>query len=197
MNRPRIRIFPLKSNQPGCRESEGQANGELNKVRDVFQHLSALVHWSMISLGEIKRWYQELTLHCLLITASSPQHTTEFFLWTDDSRGGCLVAQLADKAGISGFSNQNTPEYLRKAKPAKYLRSRHKYLLLRVRSYPQIIANYRRAPTLRPRRGTAPAAGPAPGAERLRRLCPRQLGLCRLHHALPAPNPHFCALLPI
>lgn len=61
LNRVRTRIFPLKSNQPGDRESEGQANGELSKVRDMFQHLSALVHWSTISLGEIKRQYRELT----------------------------------------------------------------------------------------------------------------------------------------
>lgn len=75
------------------------------------------------------------------------------------------MAQLADKTGISGFSNQNTPEYLRKAKPAKYLRSRHKYLLLRVRSYPQIIANYRRAPTLRPRTpGHCPRSRPCAGS---------------------------------
>lgn len=107
------------------------------------------------------------------------------------------MAQLADETGISRLSNQNTPEYLCKAKSAKYLCSRHKYLLLRVRSYPQIIAKYRGAPTFRPRRGSAPAAGPAPG----NRVAPPGLaapsGSVLLHHALPAPNSHFCALLPI
>ncbi|TRZ22562.1 hypothetical protein HGM15179_004546 [Zosterops borbonicus] len=49
-----------------------------------------------------------------------PQHTTELLLCTAGTRGGGLMAQLADQTGIGRLSNQNTPEYLCKAKPARY-----------------------------------------------------------------------------
>lgn len=108
------------------------------------------------------------------------------------------MAQLADKTGISRLSNQHTPEYLCKAKPAKYLCSRHKYLLLRVRSYTQIMLII----AVPPRSARARALPPQQVLHRGNRAASPGLSapagsLRRLHRGLPAPNSHFCALLPI
>lgn len=94
------------------------------------------------------------------------------------------MAQLADKTGISRLSNQHTPEYLCKAKPAKYLCSRHKYLLLRVRSYPQIMLIIAVPPRSARARALPPQQVLHRGTEQLRRVCPRLLGLCAVSIAV-------------
>lgn len=130
-------------------------NGKKNKLRNTFYHFSVLVHQCLISLWEIKRQHQGLTLNCLLIATGFLQHATKFILLTD-THGGSLITEVTDKTGISKWlSNQHISEYLCKGKQAKYLCSRHKYLLLRVRSHPWICNNYPSAPTICLRRGTA------------------------------------------